>query len=315
MPYNAVVVSDMENIELGHSGVFASRLAYGCMRIVGDGSRAGREDGKRALLAAFESGYTVFDHADIYGGGACEELMGEVLSENPGMREKVVIVSKCGIRLAGQPTDDAPGRYDFSRAHLLGQVEGSLCRLGVEQLDFLLLHRPDFLMNASEVATVFDELHGSGKVAHFGVSNFSASQVELLRSAVNVALHINQVEINIHEIASFTNGVLDQCQALGLTPQAWCPIAGVAYKAWGNTFGDDDRARIHAELARQAQRYGAEPWIVVLAWLLKHPAQISPIIGSTTPHRIAAAVASLQLDYSREDWYRMLEARNGRPVA
>ena len=240
--------------------------------------------------------------------------MGEVLAENPGMRDQIVLLSKSGIRFEGDPGDDAPGRYDFSAEYLSGQVEGSLRRLGVEQLDFLLLHRPDYLMDATEVASVFDALSASGKVAHFGVSNFSTSQVELLRSAANVPLHINQVQINIHETGAFTNGVLDQCQRLGMTPQAWCPIAGVAYEAWGNTFSDADKARISDELQRQAHRYEAEPWVVVLAWLMKHPAQVSPIIGSTTPERIAAAIASLDIDYSREDWYRLLEARNGAPV-
>ena len=305
----------MELIQLGRSDVRASRLAYGCMRIAGDGGRGDREKGKQAVLAAFENGYTLFDHADIYGGGECEALFGEVLRENPGMREQIVLLGKCGIRLAGQPHDDAPGRYDFSADYLSGQVEASLRRLNVEQLDFLLLHRPDYLMDAGEVASVLDSLRTSGKVAHFGVSNFSASQVELLQSVASVPLHVNQVQINIHEIGAFTNGVLDQCQRLGMTPQAWCPIAGVAYEAWGNTFSDDDKARIDAELQRQSHRYETEPWVVVLAWLMRHPARISPIIGSTTPERIAAAVAALDINYSREDWYRLLEARNGAPVA
>ncbi len=311
MAYNT---RTMEMIQLGRSGTNASRLAYGCMRIAGDGSHAGREKGKRAILAAFENGYTLFDHADIYGGGACEEIMGEVLAGNPAMRDEIVLLSKCGIRFKGDPDDDAPGRYDFSAGYLSGQVEGSLKRLGVEQLDFLLLHRPDYLMDASEVAAVFDTLSASGKVAHFGVSNFSPSQVELLQSAASVPLQINQVQINIHETSAFTNGLLDQCQRLGMTPQAWCPIAGVAYEAWGSTFSEDDKSRISDELQRQSHRYEAEPWVVVLAWLMKHPAKISPIIGSTTPERIAAAVASLDIDYSREDWYRLLEARNGAPV-
>ncbi len=311
MTYNT---RTMEMIQLGRSDTTASRLAYGCMRIAGDGSRGDRDKGKRAVMAAFERGYTLFDHADIYGGGACESLMGEVLAENPGMRDEIVLLGKCGIRLRGDTGDDAPARYDFSAAYLSGQVEGSLRRLGVEQLDFLLLHRPDYLMDASEVAAAFDALGASGKVASFGVSNFSASQVDLLQSAVSVPLHINQVQINIHETGAFTNGVLDQCQRLGMTPQAWCPIAGVAYEAWGNTFTAEDKARIGEELQRQAHRYEAEPWVVVLAWLMKHPARISPIIGSTTPERIAAAVASLDIDYSREDWYRLLEARNGTPV-
>jgi predicted oxidoreductase len=283
------------------SSVQPSRLAYGCMRIEGD-------SGKRAIHAAADAGYTLFDHADIYGGGSCEQLFGQVLHESPGLREQILIQSKCGIHIGD---DTAPQHYDFSRDYILASAEGSLSRLGIEQLDFFLLHRPDYLMHAEEVTGAFSELRSSGKVAHFGVSNFSTSQFDLLQSAVAEPLLINQVEINIHNTEALDNGVLDQCQRLQITPQAWCPIAGVAYPAWGNTFSQDDETRIRVELERQSVKYGVEASIIVLAWLLKHPAGISPIIGSTTPDRIKAAVTALDIEYSREDWYRLLEARNG----
>jgi predicted oxidoreductase len=228
------------------------------------------------------------------------------------MRERILIQSKCGIRLAD---GDAPQYYDFSRDHIIDSVEGSLSRLGIEQLDFFLLHRPDYLMHAEVVARVFNELRSSGKVAHFGVSNFSTSQFDLLQSAVDETLLINQVEINIHNVEALDNGVLDQCQRLQITPQAWCPVAGVAYPAWGNSFSEDDEARIRIELERQSAKYAAEASIIVLAWLLRHPAGISPIIGSTTPARIEAAPSALDIDYGREDWYRLLEARNGISVS
>ncbi len=169
-------------------------------------------------------------------------------------------------------------------------------------------------MDAHEVAAAFEILQSAGKVAYFGVSNFSPSQVSLLQSVVTMPLHANQVEINLHNIDALTDGTLDQCQQERITPQAWCPIAAVAYPAWGNTFDADDEARIRAELARQSDRYGVEDWQIALAWLLVHPAQISPLVGSTTPARIAAAVAALNIEYSREDWYRLLEARNGERV-
>ena len=274
------------------------------MRVEGD-------SGKRAIHSAVDAGYTLFDHADIYAGGSCEELFGQVLRESPGLRDRILIQSKCGIRL---PAGDAPQYYDFSRDYILSSAEGSLSRLGIEQLDFFLLHRPDYLMHAEEVAAAFSELKSSGKVAHFGVSNFSTSQFDLLQSAVAEPLLINQVEINIHNIEALENGVLDQCQRLQITPQAWCPVAGVAYPAWGNTFTDEDDARIRAELARQCKTYDTEDWLIALAWLLKHPANISPIVGSTTPDRIRAAGTTLDIDYSREDWYRLLEARNGKSV-
>jgi predicted oxidoreductase len=304
----------VETVSLGQSALRSSRLAYGCMRIAGDGSRRDHERGKRAILAAVEAGYTLFDHADIYGGGACEALFGELLRESPSLRQGLVIATKCGIRAEGDPHDEDPQRYDFRRSYIIESVEGSLRRLGVESVDLLMLHRPDYLMDAEEVAAALESLLQAGKVLHLGVSNFSPSQLDLLRSALPAPLLVNQVEINLHNIGTLGDGTLDQCQRLGMTPQAWCPVAGVAYPAWGNTFDADDDMRIARELERQSAIYDASDWQIALAWLLIHPAGISPIIGSTTPGRIRAAVDALDIDYSREDWYRLLEARNGKRV-
>lgn len=304
----------VESITLGTSDLTCSRLAYGCMRIMGDGSAADRDKGKRAIRAAVDAGYTLFDHADIYGDGECEALFGELLREAPELRERIVIAGKSGIRFAGQPRHEDPARYDFSPSHITTSVEASLRRLGIERLDLFLLHRPDYLMNAEKLAVILQSLKASGKVANFGVSNFSPSQVELLQAYMTEPLHVNQVEINIHNISAISDGTLDQCQRLKITPQAWCPIAGVAYPAWGNTFSTDDEARIRSELDRQSEKYDAADWIIALAWLLRHPAKISPIVGSTTPSRITDAVQALGLGYRRVDWYRLLEARNGAPV-
>lgn len=304
----------MRTIRIGESGLEPSRLVYGCMRIAGDGSIQDRNKGKRAVQAAVDEGYTLFDHADIYGNGACEDLFGELLAESPAIRERILITGKCGIRFAGTPQVDSPARYDFSSEYLTQSVEGCLRRLCTDQLDLFLLHRPDYLMQADEVARTLQALKASGKVAHFGVSNFSPSQVDLLQSAFSETLLVNQVEINIHNINALIDGTLDQCQRLGMSPQAWCPIAGVVYPAWGNTFTAADEDRIRNELDRQAENYGVDDWLVILAWLLRHPAKICPIIGSTMPARIAAAKEALEIDYSREDWYRLLEARNGEAV-
>ena len=304
----------MQTIRIGNSDLETSRLAYGCMRIAGDGSREDREKGKRAVHAALDSGYTLFDHADIYGSGECEAVFGEILRESPDIREQIAILTKCGIRSAGDPTDASPGRYDFSAAHITNSVEGSLRRLGVERIDLLLLHRPDYLFHPEEVALTLEALKNSGAVAYFGVSNFSPSQVELLQSAFSEPLVVNQVEINVHNIGTLSDGTLDQCLRLGITPQSWGPLGGVARPAWSNTFTADDDQRIRHEIERQCEIYGVEDWIVALAWLLKHPAGICPIVGSTTPARIEAAMRSLDVDYSRENWYRLLEARNGGPV-
>ncbi len=304
----------VKSIVLGNSEIVSSRLVYGCMRICGDNSRKDREAGKAALRAAVEAGYTHFDHADIYAGGNAESLFSEVLDETPGLRAKLLITSKCGIRLLNQPSEGLPKRYDFSRDYILSSVKASLQRLGIDCLDLLLLHRPDYLLNAEDVAGTFRILKESGLVANFGVSNFSPSQFALLQSYSDEKLLVNQVEINIDNISAITDGTLDQCQRLKVTPMAWCPLGGVVYPAWGGTLAKEQSNRIQAELASQSAKYQAEPWIVILAWLLKHPAEIAPIIGSTQPSRIAAALRALDLDYTAADWYRLLEARNGREV-
>lgn len=304
----------MQSIRLGKDGPRASRLVYGCMRIAGDGSRDAVVRGKRAVRTAADAGFTIFDHADIYADGACEKLFGDCLRESPGLRDRILIIGKCGIRPAGKPATNSPKRYDFSRAHLEQGVEASLRRLGVERLDLLLLHRPDYLMEAAEVARVFAALEAAGKVAHFGVSNFSPAQVELLQSACGRPLLVNQVEINLHAIDALQDGTLDQCQRLGITPQAWCPLGGVAYPAWGNTLGPESAQRLREEIDRQAGEYGTDAASIVLAWLLLHPAMICPLIGSTTAERIAAAPRAVEIEYRREDWYRLLEARTGSAV-
>lgn len=303
----------MKNVHLAQTSYRSSRLVYGCMRICGDNSVDARSKGKRAIHAAIEAGYNHFDHADIYGGGESESLFGEVIKATPALRDKLIITSKAGIR-PRKENQYAPTRYDFSKKYILNAVEASLSRLQVDSLDFFLLHRPDFLMDVHEVAETFALLKASGKVQHFGVSNFLPSQVDMLRSVMSMPLVVNQVEINIHNIDTLLNGTLDQCQQQQITPIAWCPLGGVAYTAWGNTFTANDELRIETELRQQAEKYQCHPWQVILAWLLKHPANILPIIGSTTAERIEAAKVSLTLDYCREDWYRLLEARNGQSV-
>jgi predicted oxidoreductase len=285
------------------------------MRICGDNSPADREKGKNAIRAAIDAGYTHFDHADIYGGGQCETLFSEILKASPHLRDKILITDKCGIRLTDEPVKGFPKRYDFSRRHIIGSVEASLQRLGVEHMDLLLLHRPDFLFDPAEVADTFRILQDEGKVRHFGVSNFSPSQFEMLQAFWPEPLLSNQVEINIHNISALSDGTLDQCQRLGVSPMAWCPLGGVVYPAWGNTLSNEQSKRITVELDIQARKYEAEHWIVMLAWLLKHPAGILPTVGSTRGSRIKAAKQSLEMDYSAEDWYRLLEARNGHEVA
>lgn len=284
----------------------ACRLGYGCMRIAGQ-----PEQGRAAVIAAYEAGYRLFDHADIYGGGACETLFGKVLREVSGMREAIVLQGKFGIR---PRTPTTPGQYDFSRRHLTAAVEGILGRLGVERLDVLLLHRIDLLADPDEVAEIFDALHIAGKVAAFGVSNASPSQVRMLASRIRQPLLANQVEINLDRIESFTDGTLDQCLERRISPQAWCPIGGVGYGAWGRFAAPAQWRLTEAELDRQAARHGCDRVGINLAWLLKHPSRIIPLIGSTKPERIRAALAAAKLEYSRDDWYNLYEARRGQAM-
>jgi predicted oxidoreductase len=285
------------------------------MRIRGDNSEKDREKGRAAVRHAISEGINHFDHADIYGEGECESCFAEVLKQDPGLRENIIITSKCGIRPAGRPDEESPSRYDFSAEHILSSVDGSLSRLDVDCLDILLLHRPDTLMHAGEVAEAFSTLKDAGKVRTFGVSNFSTSQVSLLQSVWTDPLAMNQVEINVHNINALSDGVLDQCQELEITPQAWCPVGGIAYPAWGNTFSVDDDTRIKTELERQAEFYDTDPCGVIFAWILKHPSGILPIIGTMNTERISSAIKACDISYSREDWYRLLEARNGHPGA
>lgn len=305
----------MNKITIGNSKLESSRFIYGCMRIAGDNNASDREKGKKAIQTAVDNGYNHFDHADIYGNGECESLFGELLAEKPSLREKIILTSKAGIRAKNvEKNSYAPKRYDFSQRHLMNSVEASLKRLNTDYLDMFLLHRPDYLFDVEEVADTFALLKASGKVKHFGVSNFKPSQFDLLQSKASMPLLVNQVEINLHNIDSLVDGTLDQCQQHGITPIAWCPLGAVAYAAWGNTFSAEDESRIALELAKQSEKHNCSPWQIALAWLLKHPANICPIIGSTTPERIIGAKQALMLDYSREDWYRLLEARNGQAV-
>lgn len=302
----------METMTIGSSDLQSSRLVYGCMRIASADSEPA--DGLRALDAAVAAGYTHFDHADIYGGGACEKLFGEFLSGHPGLRESIVITSKCGVRLAGSEGKDSPKRYRLDSEFLQTSVDASLARLQTTYLDMLLLHRPDYLLDAGDIAAAFAALRAAGKVRHFGVSNFAPSQLAFLQSRLDVPLQVNQVEVSLANITALGDGTLDQCQQLRMTPQAWSPLAGSIAGQEGGALDDPTRKRLEQEFGRQAAHYGCDTTQVALAWLLRHPAGVSPVIGSTNPHRIAAAVTALDIDYSANDWYRLLEARTGQRV-
>lgn len=305
---------------IGKSSFISTRLAYGCMRIAPwkQPNDLTAEDFAKAgvsVRTAFEAGYRLFDHADIYSFGSGEVAFGRVLRENPAMRDEIVLISKCGIRWAGDVSPDAPYRFDFSADYILRSCEGGLQRLNIETLDICLLHRPDFLMDPDEVAGAFDKLRRQGKVREFGVSNFSPSQLTMLQSRLPFPLIANQVEIHPGRIACLTDGTLDQCITQHITPLAWSPLDGGMFATGGTVPADlKNKAlldKVLDELDNQAAKYGVTRTAITLAWLLKHPSGIIPIVGSANPEHIRQAALADTVEMSREDWYRIMTAAWG----
>lgn len=304
----------MRIMSIGESQLQASVLGYGCWRIAGDGPSAQvnsqiYEKARSAIITAYEAGYSLFDLADIYGGGVAEEIFGRVLKEVSGMRDRIVIVTKAGICMAGVPNPKAPYRYDFSRDHLIEACEGSLKRMGIETIDIFLLHRPDFLCDPEEVASAFSTLHEQGKVKEFGVSNFRPSQVEMLQKYCSFPLRINQIECSVLHLDPFFDGSLDQCISLNITPQAWSPLGG------GELFSPKANQHIQhlrSVLERIGAEHGVSAGVIALAWLLRHPAKIQPIVGSTNPDRIKEYAKAAGIMLSREEWYMIMEAAYGK---
>lgn len=308
----------MQTIPFGRSELKTTRLIYGCMRIAGTWNPAEIDDVRRreafaALDAAVEAGYNHFDHADIYAGGACESLFGEYLRSNAGLRGRIIITTKVGIRWAGDGGANAPHRYDFSAPWIERSCEGSLRRLGVDTIDVYLLHRPDVLMNPDDVAAVFDRLHAAGKVRHFGVSNFTPSQTALLQSRLRRPLVCNQIEVHPLRLLPIEDGTLDALYQAGITPTSWSPIAGGRL---GDKARADDEAtqRILLALDAEAAAFGVSRMAMICAWLMKHPSQVLPIVGSRRPERIRDAIAADRVELSREAWYRIYVAARGRPL-
>ena len=304
----------MDKRSLGRSPLQVSVLAYGAWRLAGsEGKPAieGSSHGIRALNAAVDAGIDFIDLADIYGGGRCEEIVGEALRQSPGLRQRLVIATKCGIRRAGDSSPLAPFRYDFSREHILRSVEVSLKRMGLHEIDLLMLHRPDYLMDPAEVAGVFVDLRQAGKVREFGVSNFTPSQVSALQKAFPHPLVVNQVEISLLQTATLDDGTLNQCLELGMSPMAWSPLGRGALVQDPGSLTDARQRRTAEALVAVARRLGTTPSVVALAWLLRHPSGIVPILGTCTPERIAEQAGAASLQLSREDWYELLEASRG----
>jgi predicted oxidoreductase len=288
-------------------------------------TQAERTRAAALLDAAVEAGITLFDHADIYTRGKSEAVFGEVLKQRPGLRERILLQSKCGIRFADDPAPGVVGRFDFSHDHIVRAVEGSLRRLQTEYLDVLLLHRPDPLVEAEEVARAFDELHAAGKVRHFGVSNHTPGQMALLQKSLRQPLVVNQLELNLlHSemiedgvLANQTanhytgqTGILDFCRLHGILIQAWSPVANG--RLIDPPRGADERTRKAAAAVRHmAEVKGTTREAIALAWLMRHPAGIQPIVGTTNVERLRASVKADNVSLTREEWYGLWVAARG----
>ncbi|MEY2466013.1 MAG: hypothetical protein QOD03_534 [Verrucomicrobiota bacterium] len=292
----------------------SSRLAYGCWRLASDSNDAGR----RAVAAAYEAGYTLFDNADVYGRGEAEKILGAVIREIPGMRERILVLTKCGVRHAGDPNPDSPSRWDFSAEHIVASCEQSLKRLGIETIDIFMLHRPDFLADPEAIASAFTQLLNAGKVRYFGVSNFRPTLLTALQSACPMPLIVHQVEISLAKLDAFSDGTLDQCLIEKITPMAWSPLAA-------GLIGQDAKRLLPAQQSYQPDKFlseletiagarGVNRTVIALAWLLKHPSKIMPIVGSTKPERIREATQAADIELTREEWYRLFTAARGEPL-
>ncbi|WP_024872730.1 aldo/keto reductase [Tolumonas lignilytica] len=265
------------------------------------------------LKQHLELGITSIDHADIYGNYSCEQLFGEALALEPALRQQLEIVSKCDIKLL---SDKYPQRtvkhYDTSAAHIVASVEASLTHLGTDYLDLLLIHRPDPLMNADEVAEAFTRLQASGKVRHFGVSNFTPYQFDLLQSRLDFSLVTNQVEVNPINLFALHDGTLDQMQMKRIRPMIWSALGGGAIF----TSQTEQAHRLRTVLSNISEELGGAGLDqVIYAWLLKLPCQPLPIIGSGNIDRVRAAVAAKELSLTREQWFQIWEASQGHEVA
>lgn len=253
-------------------------------------------------------GITTVDHADIYGGYQCEAAFGEAMKLSPALRQRMEIVTKCGIATTAK-AEHALGHYITDRDHIVRSAEQSLTHLATDYLDLLLIHRPDPLMDADEVAEAFLALHQSGKVRHFGVSNFTPAQFALLQSRLPFTLATNQVEISPVYQPLLLDGTLDQLQQLRIRPMAWSCLGG------GRLFNDESFQPLRDELAQVAQELNAETIEqVVYAWILRLPSQPLPIIGSGKIERVRSALAAEQLNMTRQQWFRIRKAALGYDV-
>lgn len=299
----------MKTITLNNTNLSIPEIGMGCMRIV---ELENADAVKGWVDTALEHGINFFDHADIYGKGRCEELFGQVLT--PSLREKIILQSKCSIR---------PGiAFDFSKEHILNSVDGILKRLNTEYLDILLLHRPDALMEPEEVADAFRILKESGKVRHFGVSNQTPMQMELLSKYCDEPLLINQLQLSIAHCPMINSGinanmyndsginrdggVLEYCRLKDITIQAWSPFQYGMFE--GIFLGNEKFTELNKVIDNLAEKYNVTNSAIAVAWILRHPAGIQTIVGTTNKDRIAQISKASEIRLTREEWYALYMA-------
>ncbi|WP_027093309.1 aldo/keto reductase [Cohnella thermotolerans] len=299
----------MRKIKLGTSSLEVPVVAVGCMRI----NSLDKQEAERFVRTSLELGANFFDHADIYGAGKCEEIFADAIGMSPSVREGIILQSKCGIR---------PGRFDFSKEHILASVDGILKRLRTDYLDVLLLHRPDTLVEPEEVAEAFDQLERSGKVRHFGVSNQNPMQIQLLKKAVKQPIVANQLQLSITNSTMISQGfnvnmendsavnrdgsVLDFCRLHDITIQPWSPFQ---YGFFEGVFLDNDKfPELNAKINEIAAKYGVSNTTIAIAWLLRHPANMQPVIGTMNIDRLKDCVKAADIRLTREEWYEIFRA-------
>jgi predicted oxidoreductase len=303
----------MKTLTLPGTDLPASNIILGLMRI----QELSDDEVRELVGAARDSGVNFFDHADIYGSSrhGCEARFGEAVTFSPSEREQVYIQSKVGIR---------DGYFDFSKEHILTSVDESLAALNTDYLDILLLHRPDTLVEPEEVAEAFDQLHSAGKVRHFGVSNHTPGQVELLKRSLNRPLIVNQVQLSIthspliaqgiaanmaalDQSVDRDNGILDYARLNGITLQAWSPFQKGFFD--GVFVGDRDALpELNDLLDQLAEKYGVTPTGIAVAWITRHPADIQVVLGTTKPERVRESAAGSEIPLTREEWYGLFRA-------
>lgn len=305
----------MKTVDIGSKGFMGSELVLGCMRL----NNRNVDEADHLIMNAYNAGINYFDHADIYGGGRCEELFGEVMENHKDIREKIFIQSKCGI------AKDSEGNivyFDFSCEHILEAVDNSLKKLRTDYLDALLLHRPDTLMEPEEVAKAFDILESSGKVRHFGVSNQNIRQIELLKTCVKQPLIINQMQMSITDcpmIAQGLNtnmsnklsymhedGVLEYSRIKDMTIQTWSPFQTGFFE--GTFIDNPNYPELNACLAKFGEKFGVAKTAVAVAWLLRHPAKIQVIVGTTDYRHLNEILGYEKVELSRKDWYEIYKS-------